>query len=72
MNIYMFLLVGRDVPTKAIHVRNKKKPRFENYCRCAFGLMQEAHFQWIRDHSRANWEEFVHCQVMANETYLEV
>ena len=35
------------------------------------GLKQEAHLQWTRDRSRVNWEEFVHCQVRANETYSE-
>ena len=33
------------------------------------GLKQEAHLRWTRDRSRVNWEEFVHCQVRANETY---
>ena len=37
----------------------------------AFGLKQEAHLRWTRDRSRVNWEEFVHCQVRANETYSE-
>ena len=37
----------------------------------AFGLEQEAHLRWTRDRSRVNWEEFVHCQVRANETYSE-
>ena len=36
-----------------------------------FGLKQEAHLQWTRDRSRVNWEEFVCCQVRANETYSE-
>ena len=36
----------------------------------AFDLKQEAHLRWTRDHSRVNWEEFVRCQVRANETYL--
>ena len=30
-----------------------------------------AHLRWTRDHSRVNWEEFVSCQVRANETYSE-
>ena len=37
----------------------------------AFGLKQEAHLRWTRDHSRVNWEEFVHYQMRANETYSE-
>ena len=32
---------------------------------------QEAHLRWTRDRSQVNWEEFVHCQVRANETYSE-
>ena len=52
-------------------MRNKDKPRFDDQCRHAFDLKQEAHLQWTRDHSRVNWEKFVHCQVRANETYLD-
>ena len=37
----------------------------------ASSLKQEAHLRWTRDHSQVNWEEFVHCQVRANETYTE-
>ena len=37
----------------------------------AFGLKQEDHLRWTRDCSRVNWEEFVCCQVRANETYSE-
>ena len=36
-----------------------------------FGLKQEAHLRWTRDCSRVNWEEFVCCQVRANDTYSE-
>ena len=34
----------------------------------AFGHKQVAHLRWTRDCSLINWEEFVHCQVRANET----
>ena len=71
MNEHLSLLVGRYVPTKVIHVRNKGKPWFDDQCRHAFLLKQEAHLRWTRDRSRVNWEEFVHCQVRANETYSE-
>ena len=64
-------MVGRNVPTKVIRVRNKVKPWFDDQCRHAFGVKQEAHLRWTRDRSRVNWEEFVHCQVRANETYSE-
>ena len=67
----MSLLVGRDVPNKVIRVRNKDKPWFNNQCRHAFGLKQEIHLRWTHDRSRVNWEECVHCQVRANETYSE-
>ena len=71
LNGHLLLLVGRFVPTKIIRVRNKNKPWFDDQCRHAFGLKQEAHILWTRDRSRDNWEEFVHCQVRANETYSE-
>ena len=47
------------------------QPRFDDQCKHAFGLKQEAHLRWTRDRSWVNWEEFVHCQVRANETYSE-
>ena len=71
LNEYLPLLVGRYVPTKVIRVRNKDKPWFDDQCRHAFGLKQEAHLWWTRDHSPVNWEEFSRCQVRANETYSE-
>ena len=52
-------------------MRNKNKPWFDDQGRYAFGLKQEAHLRWTRDRSRDNWEEFVRCQVRANETYSE-
>ena len=33
-----------------------------------FGLKQEARLRWTRDRFRVNYEEFVSCQVVANET----
>ena len=59
-------MLNVNVPTKIIHVRNKDKPWFDDLCRRAFDLKQEAHLRWTRD-----WEEFVHCQVRANETFSE-
>ena len=50
---------------------NKDKPWFDDQCRHAFGLKQEAYLRWTRDRSRVNWEEFVRCQVRANETSSE-
>ena len=67
LNEHLSLLVGRYVPTKVIRVRNKNKSWFDDQCRHAFSLKQEAHLRWTRDCSRVNWEEFVHCQVRANE-----
>ena len=69
MNEHLSLLVGRYVPTMVIRVLNKDKPRFDDQCRHAFGLKQEAHLRWTRDCSLVNWEEFVHNQVRANEIY---
>ena len=68
LNEHLSLLVGRYVPNKVIRVRNKDKTWVDDQCRHAFGLKQEAHLRWARDCSRVNWEEFVHCQVRANET----
>ena len=44
---------------------------FDDQCRHAFGLKQEAHLWWTCDRSWVNWEEFVRCQLRANETYSE-
>ena len=71
LNEHLSLLVGRYVPTKIIRVRNKDKPWFDDQCRLSFDLKQEAHLRWPRDRSRVNWEEFIRCQVRANETYSE-
>ena len=71
LNEHLLLLVGRFVPTKVILVRNKDKSWFDDQCRHAFGLKQEAHLRWTRDRSRVNWEEFVRCQVRGNETCSE-
>ena len=68
---HLSLLIGRYVPTKVISVCNKDKPWFDDQCKHVFGLKQEAHLRWTRDGSRVNWEEFVCCQVRANETYSE-
>ena len=54
---------------KIIRVCNKDKPWFDDLCRRAFDLKQEAHLRWTRDRSRVNWEECVRCQVRANEIY---
>ena len=70
-NEHLFMLVGRYVKTKVIRVHNNDKLWFDDKCRHAFGLKQEAHLRWTRDRSRVNWEEFVCYQVRANETYSE-
>ena len=71
LNEHLSLLVGGYAPTKVIRVRNNDKPWFDDQCRNAFALKQEAHLRWTRDRSRVNREEFVRCQVRANETYSE-
>ena len=58
-------------PCNVIHARNKDKAWFDDQCSHAFGIKQEAHLRWTRDRSRVSWEEFVRCQVRANETYSE-
>ena len=71
MNQHLSLLVERFVPTKVIRMRNKDKPWFNDDCRRAFDLKQEAHRRWSRDRSRVNWDEFVHYQWRANVIYAE-
>ena len=71
LNEHLLLLVGCFVPTKIICVCNMDKPWFDDQCRHAFSLKQEAHLWLTRNCSRVNWDEFVHCQVRANETYSE-
>ena len=68
LNEHLSLLVGRYVQAKVIRVRNKDKSWFDDQCRYAFGLKQGAHLRCTRDRSRVNWDEFVRCQVRANET----
>ena len=72
LNEHLSLLVGRYVKPNVIRVCNKDKPWFDNQCRNAFDLKQVAHLWWTHDHSRVSWEEFIRCQVRANETYSEV
>ena len=50
-------------------MRNKDKALFDDQCRHAFGLKHEAHLRCTRDRSGVNREEFVFCQVRANEPY---
>ena len=70
LNEQLSMLVGRYVLTKVIRVHYKVW--FDDQCMHAFGLKQEAHLRWTCDcSSRVNWEEFVHCQVRAIETYSE-
>ena len=71
LNVHLFLLVERFVPTKVILVRNKDKPWFNDDCRLAFDITQGAHLRWTRDRSRVNWDEFVHYQRRANVVYAE-
>ena len=69
LNEHLSLLVGRYVRTKVIRVRDKDKPsKVYDQCRHAFGLKQEAHHWWTSYLSGVNWEEFVRCQVRANES----
>ena len=48
---------------------NQGQPCFDDQFRHALGLNQEADLRCTRDRSRANCEEFVNCQVRANDTY---
>ena len=60
LNVHLSPLVERFVPTKVIHVRNKDKPWFNDDYRLALDIKQGAHLWWTRDHSRVNWDDFVH------------
>ena len=71
LNEHLSLLVVRYIPTKFLRVRNNDKPWFDDQCRHALCLTQEAHLRWTRDWYRVNWKEFFCCQVRANETYSE-
>ena len=51
-------------------MRNKDNYWFDDQCRHAFGIKQDAHLLWTCDRPLVNWEEFVHYQVRDNETYL--
>ena len=44
LNEHLLLLVGRFGPTKVIRMRNKDRRWFDDQCRHAFALKQEAHF----------------------------
>ena len=71
LNEHLSLLVGRYVLTKVIRVRKKDKPCFDDQCRHAFVLKQEAHFGGPVIALGLIGDEFVHYQVRANETYSE-
>ena len=71
LNVHLSLLVECFVSTKVIRVRNKDKPWINEDCRLAFDINQGAHLWWTRDHSRDNWDEFVHYQRRANAAYAE-
>ena len=45
LNELLSLLVSRYVPTKVIRVHNKDKSWFDDQCRHAFSLKQEAHLK---------------------------
>ena len=49
-------------------MENNDKPWFDDQCRHAFGLKQEAHLRLTRDRSQVNWDEFVRCQVELMKT----
>ena len=52
-------------------MHNKDKPWFDNQGRRAVDPKQKANQWFTRDRSLYNWEEFVRCQVSANETNSE-
>ena len=66
-NQHLSLLVGHN-----IRGHNKDKPWFDNQCRRDFDLKHKTNLRLTRDRSLVNLEEFVRCQVRANETHTEV
>ena len=48
LNEHLSLLVGRSVRTKVVRVRIKDKNCFDDQCRRAFDLKEEAHVHWTR------------------------
>ena len=70
MNICPHWLDVMYQPRSSICVR-RKTLGFDDQCRQSYGLKQEAHLLWTSDSSWVNWEESVHCQVKANQTYSE-
>ena len=66
MNEYLSLLVERFVSIEVILVHNKNNTWFNDDRRRGIDLKQDAHLRWTRDHSRVNWDEFVHFQRRAN------
>ena len=54
LNVHLTMLAEHFVPTKIICVRNKEKPWFNDDCRSAFDLKQEAHLRWTRDRFQVN------------------
>ena len=72
LNEHLLLLVGRFVPNKIIRVHNNYKPRFDEQCRHAnLASSRRLIFSGPVIALGLTWEEFVHCQVRANETYLD-
>ena len=53
---HFLLLAGRFVPTNVVPVRNKDNFWFDDPCRYAFVLKQEADLLWTRDRFRVNWK----------------
>ena len=45
--MHLSLLVERFVPTKVIRASNKDIPWFDDDCKLAFGIKQEAHLRWV-------------------------
>ena len=56
LNKHLSMLVGRYLSIKVIRGHNQDMPWFDDQCRRAFGLKQEAHRRWIRNWTRVNWD----------------
>ena len=63
--------VSSPLTSYSLRVRNKDRPWFNDDCRRACDLKQEAQLQWTHDSSRFNWDEFDHYQRRTNVVYAE-
>ena len=62
-------IVRSHVPSRVITLRSQDKPWFDDSCRRAYQLKQEAHNRWRRSTLEHDFQMFVELRRQANETY---